>query len=46
MISLFNGFIPLIAVQLNAVEILGSVALVFTTVLDRTTLGVEEDGDR
>lgn len=42
-ISLFNGFIPLIAIQLNAVEVNGAVALVFTTVLDRTTLGLEED---
>jgi hypothetical protein len=41
-ISLFNGFIPLIAIQLNAIEIEGAVTLVFTTVLDRTTLGVEE----
>ena len=42
-ISLFNGFIPLVAIQLNAIEVNDSIALVFTTVLDRTTLGVEED---
>ncbi len=41
-ISLFNGFIPLIAIQVNAIEMLDAVTLVFTTVLDRTTLGVEE----
>lgn len=41
-ISLFNGFIPLIAVQLNAIEVEGTVTLVFTTVLDRMTLGIEE----
>jgi hypothetical protein len=42
-ISLFNGFIPLIAIQLEAIEMLDAVTLVFTTVLDRTTLGVEEN---
>jgi hypothetical protein len=43
-ISLFNGFIPLIAIQLNAVSIGDQVALVFTTVLDqRTGFAVEEE---
>ena len=42
-ISLFNGFIPLIAIQVNAIEMRDAVTLVFTTVLDRTTLGVEEE---
>jgi hypothetical protein len=42
-ISLFNGFIPLIAIQLNAIEVNDAVTLVFTTVLDRVTLGVEEE---
>ena len=43
-ISLFNGFIPLIALQMNALKIGDSVALVFTKVLDQFTLGlVEED---
>jgi len=43
-ISLFNGFIPLIALQMNALKIGDSVALVFTKVLDQLTLGlVEED---
>ena len=43
-ISLFNGFIPLVAIQMNAIEISGSVSLVFTTVLDHVVLGlVEED---
>jgi hypothetical protein len=45
-ISLFNGFIPLIALQLNAVEVNGAIALVFTTVLDRVTLGVEEEDEQ
>lgn len=44
-ISLFNGFIPLIAIQLNAIEVNETIALVFTTVLDRTTLGIEEDDE-
>jgi len=43
-ISLFNGFIPLIALQMNALKLGDSVALVFTKVLDQFTLGlVEED---
>ncbi|WP_226617768.1 DUF5655 domain-containing protein [Cytobacillus firmus] len=43
-ISLFNGNIPIIAIQLNAVEIEGKVALFCTTVLDELPLGlVEED---
>ena len=44
-ISLFNGFIPLIAIQLNAIEVNDAITLVFTTVLDRTTLGIEEEED-
>lgn len=45
-ISLFNGFIPLVAIQLNAIQLGDSVSLVFTTVLDQMTLGmVEEDED-
>ncbi len=44
-ISLFNGFIPLVAIQLNAIEVNDAITLVFTTVLDRTTLGIEEDDD-
>lgn len=41
-IGLFNGFIPLIAIQLNAIEVTEVMTLVFTKVLDRTTLAVEE----
>ena len=45
-ISLFNGFIPLVALQMNAMRLDDQVALVFTTVLDQTTLGlVDEDED-
>lgn len=43
-ISLFNGNIPIIAIQLNAIEIEGKVALFCTTVLDETLMGlVDED---
>jgi hypothetical protein len=43
-ISLFNGFIPLIALQLNAFTIGENVSLVFTKVLDEMRLGlVDED---
>lgn len=43
-ISLFNGNIPIIAIQLNAIEIDGKVALFCTTVLDETPMGlVDED---
>ncbi|HSH60508.1 MAG TPA: hypothetical protein VK988_12905 [Acidimicrobiales bacterium] len=44
-IALFNGFIPL-AIQLNAIEVAGATTLVFTTVLDRMSLGIEEEEDR
>jgi len=42
-ISLFNGFIPIIAVQVQAIEMNGAITLVCTTVLDRMVLGDEED---
>lgn len=43
-ISLFNGFIPLIAIQMCALTIEDRVALMFTKVLDELPLGlVEED---
>lgn len=43
-ISLFNGSIPLIAIQMNAIKIGDNVSLLCTTVLDQLTLGlVEED---
>jgi hypothetical protein len=45
-ISLFNGFIPLIAIQMNAYKMGSEVGLVFTKVLDEMPLGlVEEDGE-
>ena len=43
-ISLFNGFIPLIAIQMNAYKFGEEIGLVFTKVLDEMPLGlVEED---
>ena len=43
-ISLFNGAIPLIAIQMSAIKVGDVVTLVFTKVLDQTVLGlVDED---
>jgi hypothetical protein len=42
-IALFNGFIPIIAIQLQAFEVGESVTLVATTVMDRMALGTEEE---
>lgn len=42
-VGLFNGFIPLIAIQMKAYKFDDKVALVFTKVLDEMTLGIEED---
>ncbi len=43
-ISLFNGVIPLIAIQMSAVKIGNTISLLFTKVLDQTNLGlVDED---
>ena len=43
-ISLFNGYIPLIAIQMNAYKFGGEIAVVFTKVLDEMPLGlIDED---
>jgi hypothetical protein len=43
-ISLFNGFIPLIALKIQAIKVNDNVGLIFTKVLDELPLGlVEED---
>jgi hypothetical protein len=43
-ISLFNGTIPLMAVQMSALQLGDTVSLVFTTVLDQVRFGlVDED---
>jgi predicted transport protein len=45
-ISLFNGTIPLIAIQMQALRIGENIALIFTTVMDEMTRGlVDEDED-
>lgn len=45
-IGLFNGHIPLIALQMRALRFENKIALVFTTVLDELTLGLEEEEDQ
>jgi len=43
-ISLFNGFIPLIALQMTAIRVEDGIGLVFTKVIDELELGlVDED---
>lgn len=43
-ISLFNGIIPLMAIQMSALRLENKISLVFTTVLDQMTLGlIDED---
>jgi len=44
-ISLFNGFIPLIAIQINAIKFGDKISLVATKILDQVTLGYEEEDD-
>jgi len=46
-IALFNGFIPLVAIQMSALAWENKVSLVFTTVLDQMNLGlVDEDEEQ
>lgn len=42
-ISLFNGTIPLITIQMQALKVGEQVALVFTTVIDELTRAIEEE---
>lgn len=44
-ISLFNGFIPIVAIQLSALHIGEQVALVMTTVMDELRLGLDDDAE-
>lgn len=45
-VSLFNGTIPLVAIQLRAIKFEGNVLLVFTTVMDEFSRGyIDEDED-
>jgi hypothetical protein len=44
-ISLFNGFIPLVALQLQAIKVDGKIGLLFTKVLDELPLGLEDEDE-
>lgn len=44
-INLFNGHIPLIAIQVKAVKIENTVSLFFTKIVNEVELGYEEDSD-
>lgn len=44
-VSLFNGNIPFVAIQMKAIKVEGVVTLFFTTVLDVLTLGTEEEDE-
>jgi len=42
-ISLFNGVIPLVAIQMNALQVGDAITLSFTKLLDQRTLGLIEE---
>lgn len=42
-ISLFNGHIPLIALQMNALQFENKISLIFTKVMDELSLGLPEE---
>ena len=44
-VSLFNGFIPLVAIQLSALAVEDNVTLVATTVMDQMVLGLDSEDD-
>jgi len=44
-ISLFNGFIPIIAIQVAAIRVGEAVTLVFTRVLDQMQVGLEDEDE-
>lgn len=44
-IGLFNGVIPIIAIQMTAVKVDNSIGLLFTTILDETRLGLVDDDE-
>src|SRR5574337_588686 len=45
-IALFNGFIPLVAIQMNAMRCGDQISLVCTKVLDQMALGLEEEDEQ
>lgn len=44
-INLFNGTIPLVALQMTAIKIDGGIGLMFTQVVDERTLGLVDDDE-
>jgi len=44
-VSLFNGMIPLMAIQMNALKNGNQVGLVFTTVVDQLSLGLADEDE-
>lgn len=44
-IQLFNGYIPLIAIQMKAFEVNGQIALTFTRVLDELTIVYDDEDE-
>jgi predicted transport protein len=44
-ISLFNGALPLIAIQMQAMQVAGKVTLVFTKVMDELSRGVVDEDE-
>ena len=44
-IGLFNGFIPIVAIQLQALKVEGALTLVATRVVDQMSLATEEEGE-
>lgn len=44
-ISLFNGFIPLIALRMQAIQANGQIGLIFTKVLDEVQLGLLDEDE-
>jgi len=44
-VGLFNGFIPLIALQMSAVKFDDQISLLFTKVMDAMTLGLPEEDE-
>lgn len=45
-INLFNGFIPLVALQMSALKFDDKISLVFTKVMDERTLGLIEEEEQ
>ena len=44
-VSLFNGFIPIIGIQMKAVKVGDDISLIFTKVVDKMTLGLVDNDE-